>query len=370
MPSKKNILIVASSLHIGGAERVIANLAKHLDRDRFHVTVCHLLERGVIGDELQQFGVHIVGNHRHEDPIRRYLSFLGLRKIIQDNNIDLLHSHTVYSLCDSSLCRLTTLGIKTVHTFHRGNYPSYDRRYMRMEKLFSKACDQLVAVGVEQANKICTAYNIPRQKLLTVLNGVEDAQSSGDPDWKERFRKDGRMVIGSISTLIEQKGLSYLLDTAHALLKAGANVLFVVVGEGELRPQLEEKCRQLGITDSVIFTGWIPNAANRMMPLFDIFFQSSLWEAMSMVVLEAMALGRPVVVTDVGDNRHVIEHGHSGLVVPAADVAQMVTALQLLLNSEVHRRQFGERARARFEMEYTARVMAQKYEMIYSELLE
>lgn len=365
----KNILIVASALEIGGAERVIANLIRHIDPSRFNVSVCHLMQRGQIGDELMRSGYRVLGVQRHEDPIRKYLSFLSLRDVIRKNDIHLLHSHTTYSLIDSSLSRMTMPGLRTVHTFHRGNYPNDNRRYMLMERLFSRACDQLVAVGMEQERKIRSVLKLKQDKIRTILNGVEDVPLLGDAEWATRLRKDGRVVIGSISTLIEQKGITYLLDTAAELRKRGQNPLFVVVGEGMLRPQLEEKCRELGLTDSVIFAGWIPQAAARMLPLFDVFFQSSLWEAMSMVVLEAMAAAKPVVVTDVGDNRHVVEHGKNGFVVPSREVDKMADALQDLIGSVERRRKCGQSARARFVERYTAPQMARNYEAIYQEQL-
>lgn len=238
-----------------------------------------------------------------------------------------------------------------------------------MERFFSRFSDQLVAVGVEQAKKISSAYRFPSDRLSTILNGVEDIQAFVDPAWAERFKKDGRLVIGSISTLIEQKGISHLLDAAREVLRSGAKAMFVIIGEGHLRLQLEEQCRSLGLEDSVLFTGWIPHAASRVMPLFDIFVQSSLWEAMSMVVLEAMAASRPVVVTDAGDNRHVIEPGRSGLVVAPGDSGSLAQALLRLIHSSELRTQFGNAARARFESNYAARKMAEKYEDMYTRLL-
>lgn len=366
----KNILIVTSALEIGGAERVIANLVRNIDRNRFNVTICHLNQRGVIGDELLQSGYRLIGIRRHEDPIRRYLSFLGLREIVRDNHIHLLHSHTTYSLVDASLCRLTMPGIRTVHTFHRGNYPNHRRRYMLMERAFSRTCDRLVAVGIEQEKKIRSVFNPGPERICTILNGVEDVDLTGDAEMAARLRADGRLVIGSISTLIEQKGIAFLLDTAAELKRRGENPLFVVVGQGELRPQLEEKCRRLGLADSVIFTGWVSQAAARMLPLFDVFFQPSLWEAMSMVVLEAMAAKKPVVVTDVGDNRHVVENGKNGFVVSSMNVEEMANALQALMNSPELRQQFARAGRSRFEAHYTAGLMARKYEDVYSGLLD
>jgi glycosyltransferase involved in cell wall biosynthesis len=365
----KNILIVTSALEIGGAERVIANLVRNIDPERFSVTICHLNERGVIGDELLRSGFRVLGIRRHEDPVRRYFTFLGLREVVRDNNIHLLHSHTTYSLADSCMCSMTMRGIRTVHTFHRGNYPNHNRRYMLMERVFSRACDRLIAVGIEQEKKIRSVFRLKPGSIRTILNGVEDIDLTGDAEWAARLRADGRLVIGSISTLIEQKGITFLLDTAAELKRRGENPLFIVVGEGELRPQLEEKCRRLGLAESVIFTGWVSQAAARMLPLFDVFFQPSQWEAMSMVVLEAMAATKPVVVTDVGDNRHVVEHGKNGFVVPSMNVGEMANALQALMSSAERRQQFGRIGRTRFEEHYTARLMARKYEDVYSELL-
>jgi len=368
--NKKKILILTSSLHIGGAERVIANLARYLDKKRFTVTVCHLLERGVIGDELEKSGIPIVGVRRHGGKLRQYLSFLELRKVVRQLDIDLVHSHTTYSLCDASLCRITVPGLKTVHTFHRGNYPNHDPKYMRLEKIFSRFASQLVAVGIEQKKKICSAYGLLPSQLRTILNGVENIQPTIDSEWEARLRQDGRVVIGSISTLIEQKGITDLLDVAQRVIHSGARPLFLIIGEGPLRAQLEEKARLLGIEDSVWFTGWVPSAATRVLPLFDIFVQSSLWEAMSMVVLEAMAASKPVVVTDVGDNRHVVEHGRTGYVVPAGDHEALAGAIQGLLQSVEARHNLGLAARARFEESYTAEAMARAHEDLYCQLLD
>lgn len=365
----KNILLIGSVLSGGGAERVIANIAKYLDRDHFNLTICHLKERGEIGEELEREGYHVVGVSPPRSVFSRYFSFFKLRNIVVKNKIDLIHSHTTHSLVDGALVRCTLPGVKMVHTFHYGNYPNYVKRYMYMEQVFSRFSNRLVAVGMEQRKTICTAYGIAPERILTAFNGVEWLGTLPDQEWMERLTLAGRLVIGTICTFIEQKGLTYLLDSALHMAQQGSDVVFVVVGDGPLRPEIEEKCRRLGLTDRVFFTGWKPNAASSMLPLFDVFFQPSLWEAMSMVVLEAMAAGLPVVVTDVGDNHHVVLDGVTGLVVSPKDVGAMVLALKTLVDSKDLRQQFGESGRQRFEQYYTARAMAQRYEDLYSEVL-
>lgn len=370
MTAKKNILIVGSVLSGGGAERVIANIAKHIDQTKFNLTICHLKKIGEIGQELTNGGFRVVGLVPPNSPLGRYFSFLQLRRIVTQNKIDLIHSHDTHALVDTALVRSTLPGVKMVHTFHFGNYPYEVKRYMFLERIFSHLANRLVAVGIEQCKTLRKAYRIRADRIVIVQNGVELAAAKPDMAWREQLTKSGRPVIGAISTFIEQKGLTYLLDTAQRMKQQGTEAVFVIVGDGPLRNELEEKCRKLGIMDSVFFAGWKQNAATTMLPLFDVFFQTSLWEAMSLAVLEAMAAGRPVVATDVGDNRHVIVNGETGMVVPARDVDAMTAALTSLVNSDVLRARYGEAGKNRYGKLYTARTMALRYEELYSDVLQ
>jgi glycosyltransferase involved in cell wall biosynthesis len=239
-----------------------------------------------------------------------------------------------------------------------------------LEWAASRVADRLVAVGREQLQAISKAYGLPADRLEVVVNGVETAEQKSDVEWNSRLASGGRVVIGTICTFIEQKGLPDLLRVAAALKARNERALFVVVGDGPLRAEIEHECRQLGLHDYVLFAGWKPEAPATMMPLFDVFFQPSLWEAMSMVVLEAMAAGKPVVVTDVGDNRHVVCHGETGFVVPARDVDAMANALRQLICSVERRGMFGQAGRHRYAANYTAQTMTRRYEVLYREVLE
>lgn len=370
MTVKKNILIVGSVLSGGGAERVIANIAKHIDQTKYNLTICHLKKIGEIGQELTNGGFRVVGVVPSTGSLGRYFSFLQLRRIVTQNKIDLIHSHDTHALVDTALVRSTLPSVKMVHTFHFGNYPYGVKRYMFLERVFSHLASRLVAVGIEQCKALRKAYRIRADRIVIVQNGVELSGAKPDMEWRERLAKSGRPVIGAMSTFIEQKGLTYLLDTAQRMKQQGTEAVFVIVGDGPLRNELEEKCRRLELADRVFFAGWKQNAAATMLPLFDVFFQTSLWEAMSLAVLEAMAAGRPVVATDVGDNRHVIVNGENGEVVPAKDVEAMTAALTSLVNSDEQRVRYGEAGKNRYSKLYAARTMALRYEELYSDVLE
>lgn len=366
---KRNVLLVINDLTGGGAELVVYNLCKFLNRDSFNVSACHLKDRGYRGDDLLRKGYDVVALPGYPKKKVDYLSFLKLLKIINDKRIDIIHSHSTDSLVDASLCRLLKPRLKSIHTFHSGNYPQMRKKYLLMERFFSKLPDRLIAVGYEQQKLLVRTLNIRNRTIQTIWNGVEEINPEVDHELFNGIKMDGKVIIGSISTFIEQKGLVYLLEAASILSQQRNDFIFVVAGDGPLRKKLEQKIKELKIQDKVILFGWVNQAVSKIMPIVDIFFQPSLWEAMSMVVLEAMSMGKPIVATDVGENRHVIENGKTGYLVKVKDVPSMVKMLSSLISDTKTRAEYGTKARARFKKLYTANRMAQEYELLYSEIL-
>ena len=142
---------------------------------------------------------------------------------------------------------------------------------------------------------------------------------------------------------------------------------FVVLGEGPLRESLERRRRELGVEDTVMFMGWFENASGRALPAVDVFFQPSHWEAMSIAVLEAMAAGRAILATRVGDNPHVIENGVTGILANVGDVEGMAGALHQLRDPALRQR-LGQAARLDYERRFTLDHMIRAYEDLYAEV--
>lgn len=369
-PGRKiNLLIVASSLWIGGAETVMSCLARTIDRRRFNVTVCCLKQRGHVGDELYREGIDIVGIPKPARSNVDYFTFLKLLSVIRAKRIDVLHTHTAHGLVDSCLCKMLMPRLRVIHTFHFGNYPHTGTRIMWMERIFSRFADRLIAVGDVQRRQIQAVYGFSDRRISTIWNGVAIRSGSSDPTFRRKLGAENCVLIGTIATLIEQKGLSDLLDVAKVIRDSGRKAIFVIVGEGHLRAELEAKRRELGLDEAVVLPGWVTNAADMTLPAFDIFFQPSLWEAMSMVILEAMAVGKPIVATDVGENGQVIEDGIEGLIVQPRDIGGMAAAIGRLMDDPALRVRLGEAARAKVEKRFTVEGMTQAYEAIYSGLM-
>lgn len=367
---RPRILIVHSTLHIGGAEEVTANLCRRIDRSRFDVSVCYLKEKGMVGEKIEREGVEVVAVPRSRRFKTDYFTSLGLRRIIRERGIHLVHSHDVHSLADTTVCRLTVPGLRTVHTFHYGRYPHRDKQFRRIEALCWRFVDQPVAVSSVQRDNIGRLYGIEPERLRVVWNGVDHAPPGPVPDFIRAQRERGRVVIGSINTLIEQKGMFDLLEVAARLRQQGApDHVFVIAGDGHLRAPLDERKRALDLDDRVIFLGWVKDAARTLMDHIDVFFQPSLWEAMSIVLLEAMAAGRAIVATRVGETPLVAEDRVSALLIDTGDIGGMTDGLRRLLDDAGLRERLGCAAEARYAREFTAGAMADRYMTLYDDLL-
>lgn len=363
------VMLTIDGLGLGGAEVVVRDLARGLDRNGFDVCICCTKGLGgSIGEELVRDGFDVFVLPGQQDGRVDYLTALKFRRVIKDRSIDIVHTHAMAALLDASPCRLTMPGLRLVHTFHYGNYPYDSWRYHLMEGLCARAVDKLIAVGWEQRRRIQSTYRLGDSQIDMIWNGIAPASPMPGAAFRSEVGTGDRLLIGTIAKLIEQKGLDDLLSVARRCRDADDRMQFVIVGEGPLRSMLEHRCHELGLEDTVVMTGWIPNAAARALPAFDVFFQPSRWEAMSIAILEAMASGAAIVATRVGDNPHVLEDGVSGLLVDSGDIGGMVNALARCGERDLRLR-LGRAARARLEEKFKLEHMIRSYERIYRDLL-
>ena len=365
---RTTVLIVNSTLHIGGAEKVAACLAEGIGRGRFSVAACYLKEPGLVADQMVRAGVELLQLPGFRAGRPDYLTSLKLGRLIISRGIRVIHTHDIHGMIDGSICRLLKPVLRFVHTFHFGNYPHRHKRYQLIERTLWRIPDALVAVGHNQAAQIQNCYNIPIERLRVIWNGVDDPTLRSHPERLRDVAPPGVPVIASVSTLIPQKGLEFLLHAAALLRESGEKFVLLVAGDGALRDELRSQASQLGLVDCIRFLGWVPQASDRVLPACDIFVQSSRWEAMSVVVLEAMAAGKPMVVTQVGENPHVVIDGETGFTVPPGNPQALANGLRTLLRDTGMRQRMGYAARQRYEAKFTTRHMIGAYEALYCEL--
>jgi len=368
-PRRINVALIAGELSGGGAERVLELLATGLDPESFGVTIVELLGSGEKAVGLRAKGYEVVSFVPDGNPKRTYLNFWRLRKLVHRRRIDLIHSHSASALADAALCKLLTPHLRLVHTFHYGNYPHLDASSMRIERWGHRLLDAMVAVGFRQAEAIRRTYGVPIARMNVIWNGIDMRPSRADRELLAPYLGRGRVIIGTIGTLFEQKGHVDLLEVAGLLKARGLPVTFLIVGAGPLWQALNERCEAMGLGDYVKFLGWVENAADRVMGAIDIFFQPSRWEAMSMVLLEAAAAGKPIVCTDVGEASRILKDGVSAFMTKPGDISAMTDRLEKLVFAQDLRNRLGGAARASIEQNCTAEAMTRHYEALYLDVV-
>lgn len=366
---RRRVLLVNSALHPGGAEQVTANLALNLPKCGFDPAVCYLKSNGVVGQQLLRDGVAVMPLPGLRAGRRDYLTWAKLLKLIRALRIDVVHTHDLRGLVDAGICRLLMPRLRHVHTFHWGNYPRRAKRSALLERLFMRIPDALVAVGHRQAEGIRHLYGNRARRMQVIWNGTPEAAPSVAGEVESAIIGADCPIIASVSSLTPQKGIDHLLDAAFILQSKGLEFLLLIIGDGGLRSALEARARTLRLSSKVRFVGWVTEAPRRALPACDIFVQPSLWEGMSVVLLEAMSLGKAIVATDVGENPCVLENGDSGLLVPREDSSALATAIERFLSDRVLMRTCGASARHRYEQLFTADLMIDAYSRLYDELL-
>ena len=174
----------------------------------------------------------------------------------------------------------------------------------------------------------------------------------------ESPRREGHEapVVGNIGALVSHKGQRDLVEAAARVVRQVPDARFIIAGEGELRPQLEQQVRHLGLEKHVLLIGFRTDVLS-VLKAFDVFAMSSVTEGLGTSVIDAMACRRPVVSTRAGGLPELVVEGDTGHLVPVGDAAAMASAIVSLLKDPARRERFGAAGRARVEAAFTVEWM-------------
>jgi len=292
---------------------------------------------------------------------------------LRSQNIHILHAHTFTPNLWGRLAGIlagTPIIITTEHTI-----ASHKKTWQRKaDRFLSRFSDKIIAVSNEVRNTLIHLCNIDPLKIEVVHNGIEgkirDPISAYESDTLRNslgIKKDIPIIL-TIGRLSPAKGHSFLLEAASIVNNGKMRAKFLFLGDGPLKKNLEQKALELGVDDFVSFLGFRDDVESYLQ-IADLVVFPSVREGFSVALLEAMAAGKPIIVTDVGGNKEAIESDMSGVLVPAGDSKTLGEAiLQLLTNSEKSQ-SLAIGARKRFESEFRLKNMLTKTEAVYSDLI-
>ena len=215
-------------------------------------------------------------------------------------------------------------------------------------------------------------FGVPAQRL-TIIPDAVPAFPPTTPQQIQELRAMLRLpankkVIGNIAALDSFKDQATLLRAARIVTGQRADVCFVIIGAGELRAELLRLRAELGLTDTVLFAGFLPQA-HRYMPAFDVFVLSSRMEGLGTSILDAFAAGVPVAATAAGGIPDIVRSGSTGLLAPVGDAAELASAVLKLLAEPALANRLSATAQTLVATEYAVKKMAERYLAVYEEVL-
>lgn len=268
---------------------------------------------------------------------------------------------------------------KLIHTYHGHVFEGYfDARttklFLAIERWLAKHTDSIVAISPQVRDDVITTYKIAVPAQVSIIPLGFDLAPFLTITAEDRVRArlelnvpTHAVVITTVGRLTAIKSQSLLLRAA-AHLKSSSRFQFVVVGDGELRHDLESEARTLGVADVTRFLGWRGDL-QKIYAATDIFVLTSRNEGTPVALIEAMAACTPCVSTDVGGVRDVVTSPDQGILVPFGDVQALAHAIQTLADDEAGRRVMGERARASVRRRYDQHRLVDDIAGLYWHLL-
>jgi glycosyltransferase involved in cell wall biosynthesis len=320
----------------GGPDKTILTGTKLTDVSRFSVTVCYIRDARdrvfTIDTRARELGldyVEIMERHSFDHRI-----WPALRRIVRDRQIDIVHAHDHKTdALTWALSRVDpVIPLSTAHGF--AGRSRNERFYYAVEKRLLARFPRVIAVSQKIKAELVRTGSKP-DRIVVINNGIDHRTFRRSEEAGRRVRQSLDLaadvpVIGAVGRLEDEKRFDLLIDAMQGLRRTHARATLIIVGEGTLRPMLEQKIAALGMGQAVRLVGHRSDVA-ALHSAFDVFVQSSEREGTPNCVLEAMALETPIVATAAGGTGELVTDGVHGLLVPIHDVPALESALDKTL---------------------------------------
>ncbi|WP_279131727.1 glycosyltransferase [Photobacterium phosphoreum] len=358
------ILLVITSLGMGGAENLVVNLADKYVEQGHEVIIAYACGNAVVTPTNENIKLVSLGVSHYIDFFSAYFK---LRTLVKNFQPDVIHSHMIHSNLLARLIRLTTKVPRLVCTAHNTNEGG--RLRMLAYRMTDGLADISTNVSQEATDKFVELGAVTAGRMITVLNGINTDSFLFSIEKRIKYRNQFKInndekLIVAVGSLNPRKDYSNLLNAISIIVANKLNVKVKIIGDGPLKDKLLQLVEELNLTGVVEFVG-ISRDVPGMMSASDLFVLSSSFEGFGLVVAEAMSCERPVVVTDCGGVKEVV--GDVGkLVAPknSDDLAKGI--IEILGKSEQELQQLGKQGRQRILDEYSLDYVVEQYMNLYN----
>jgi glycosyltransferase involved in cell wall biosynthesis len=369
MKGRLNILQYIETSGPGGAETVLVNIVRSMDRSRFNPQVV-LHESRWLHQQLLAAGVptRIIAGQGSWD-----LSFL--RKLIRtcrELEIDVIHAHLFGASLYACLAGVI-LGVPVIATFHNELYlPGRAERFLPLKNLLIRhLAAKIVLVADFMKEDYIKKGHYPVGKMVTIYNGINFPASLSSVETAALRNELGLaatdLIVGHVANFRTPKGHPYLVEAAADVCRRIPEAKFLLIGElgdGSIKSEVETLIEKFHIGEKIKLLGFRSDV-HKLLNAMDMFVLPSVSEGHPLSVVEAMAAARPVVATRVGGLAEIIDDGRTGYLVAPKDPASLAERIVTLLKDRNHRQEMGQAAFKEATRRFSLKAMMKNYEELY-----
>lgn len=369
----KKVLELIDGGFLGGGQTHILSIAKNIDKKLFDVSICASPD-----GEFKKLALN--QNYKfidlHLPKLYRRATMSELLSIVERNDFDIIHSHGGVAGVYARMLKRKLGRIKVVHTFHGIHYINskniFRKNFSRfIEQRLVRFTDKSICVSETDFNLALKNKITDKNNTVIIKNGIDIKKFSEKFINPELIAKlgiqDNHIIIGNISRFDYQKNQRFLIHSLKEILKNNKNVKLLLVGSGAYLNECKSLAKNLNISGQTIFTGEVSDVENYY-PLIDIFVFPSLWEGLSITLLEAMASRRCIVASDIISNREIIKNHFNGILYNLNDEISFLNSILRLLNDRSKMDELAKNAGEEAVL-YDEKEMAKKIENVYSQLV-
>lgn len=287
----------------------------------------------------------------------------AIKTIASIGKFDIIHAHDWLSAFSAKTLKCS-FKIPTVCTIHATEYGRNGgirtdmQRYISSTEWFlSYEAWKVVACSNYMRHQISDIFSVPWEKIWVIPNGVEPEKFNFEFDWlnfRRRYARDEEKIIFYIGRHVFEKGIHLLIEAAQGITSRYNNSKFVIAGTGPMTNELKHRVRQMGIERKFVFTGYMSDEdRDKLYRVANIAVFPSLYEPFGIVVLEAMAAGCPVVVSDTGGLGEIVQHKVNGLKTINGSSQSIIDNISQLLYDDELAKQLKENALRSVYEKYT-----------------
>lgn len=347
-----NVLHISRTMGQGGAEKIVYQLCCDNKMSKNVIASTG----GVYKDKLGEKGVkhYTIPDIDKKDPLLMIKTILILNKIIDDEKIDIIHSHHRMAAFYARILKLLHKQIKHIYTAHNVFYGK--KKLMR----FALSHSVIVACGETVRDNLINEYGIEYDRISLIYNAVDT------PDYtnvEKTLDTNGRPSIGIIGRLSEQKGTDVFIKSIGFLKKKYPTVLGVIIGDGENKEQLMDLSKELYVEDNILFLGYREDVFS-LIKSVDFIVLCSRWEGFPLTPIEVFSMKKSIVVSNIKNNMEIVTDNFNGKVFEKDNYIDLSQKIEEMFDEKL-RKKLEEQAYQSYLSRYSYKQFIEKYKNIY-----